>query len=208
VAIIEEFFISQEVCWTSPFARDSIRIPGWSEVISYYLVCSLKEAYEIFQKYYQPVLKKPSIRISKCLYGILSIRWQKSAKAEVSFRIESRNTPLALKRFRFERIPWRHFGIRIEGRFFYTGQVPPYGGSLYGSCTKVRTSVKQLNFLKVLSSPPTASHYPSPEQDWNPGPKGPKHKPPLCCWSCKSNVKQIKLASTYAQVCQFISSNC
>ena len=44
-----------------------------------------------------PVLKKPSIRkqnrpsirIPKCPHGILSIRRQKSAKAEVSFRIES-----------------------------------------------------------------------------------------------------------------------
>jgi hypothetical protein len=49
------------------------------------------------------------------------------------------------------------------------------------------------SFFVSTNSKPLPEPNSSPEQDSNPEPKGPKHEPPpLCYWSCKNNVKQIK----------------
>jgi hypothetical protein len=67
VAIIEKLFMSQEICWTSPISRDSIRIPNLSEKVTRYYVCSLKEVYEIFQKCYQVTLYGGSWYEENCM---------------------------------------------------------------------------------------------------------------------------------------------
>jgi hypothetical protein len=58
VDMARKFFLSEEVSWTSPFAKDSMKIAGSTEKIARcYLVCSLREAHQIFQQKY------PSIKI-------------------------------------------------------------------------------------------------------------------------------------------------
>jgi hypothetical protein len=48
---VKDFYTSEEVWWTSPLTRDFIRLPGSNEKTTrYYLICSLTEAYGIFQE--------------------------------------------------------------------------------------------------------------------------------------------------------------
>jgi hypothetical protein len=49
VAAVKDFFCSEDVTWTSPLARDFVRIPGTSKRMNrIYLVCTLKEAHNMF----------------------------------------------------------------------------------------------------------------------------------------------------------------
>jgi len=56
--LVKDSFTSADIVWTSPLARDNVRIPGTHERMSRcYLTCSLNEAYHVFQQ------KHPDIKL-------------------------------------------------------------------------------------------------------------------------------------------------
>jgi hypothetical protein len=54
--LVISYYQSEDITWTSPNAREYVRVTGSQEKVPrYYLVCTLHEAYRLFQEKYQTI---------------------------------------------------------------------------------------------------------------------------------------------------------